>query len=293
LKQWLETMAVCAPFGQAEWLGSGLEDVLAPVVFGDDAIEAAQRHLAQLLASAGHAVGFTGAGISTECGIPDFRSAGSPWLKHRPIDFQTFVASRAMRREAWRRKFAIDDLSRGAAPGRGHRALTRLAADGRLRCVITQNIDGLHQASGLADEKIIELHGNGTYAHCLTCGRHHSLAAVRQFFERQDEAPDCEACGGIVKSATIAFGQSMPAAELRRAQEASLACDLFLVIGSSLVVYPAAALPLIAKENGASLVILNQTPTELDDRADLIIRADIGGVLEPFAREGMLTLWPR
>jgi len=262
---------------------------LAPAIYGHDALEAAQRHLAQLLGSASHAVGFTGAGLSTECGIPDFRSAGSPWLTHRPIDFQTFVASRAMRREAWRRKFAIDDLSKGAEPGRGHLALARLAAEGRLQCIITQNIDGLHQASGLADDKIIELHGNGTYAHCLSCNRHYSLAAVRQTLERSDEPPDCEACGGIIKSATIAFGQTMPAAPMRRAQQASLACDLFLVIGSSLVVYPAAALPRIAKENGASLVILNQTATELDDQADLIVRADIGSVLEPFAREGLLA----
>jgi NAD-dependent deacetylase len=262
---------------------------MAPAIYGPDAIEAAQRHLARLLASARRAVGFTGAGLSTECGIPDFRSAGSPWLQHRPIDFQTFIASRAMRREAWRRKFAIDDLAKGAKPGRGHRALTRLAADGRLRCVITQNIDGLHQASGLADEQIIELHGNGTYAHCLNCARHYSLAAIRQTLERDDEPPDCEACGGIVKSATIAFGQAMPAAQLRRAQDVTLASDLFLVIGSSLVVYPAAALPLIAKKNGARLVILNQTATELDDQADLLVRADIGSVLEPFARDGVQT----
>jgi NAD-dependent deacetylase len=256
---------------------------VAPLVYHHDAIEPAQHHLAQVLAAATHGVGFTGAGISTECGIPDFRSAGSPWLKHQPIDFQSFMASRDLRREAWRRKFAIDDLSSGARPGRGHRALARLAGAGRLSCVITQNIDGLHQASGLAEHQIIELHGNGTYAHCLSCGRHYALAAVRQLLDLSDEPPNCEICGGIIKSATIAFGQAMPVAQLRRAKAASLACDLFLVIGSSLVVYPAAALPLIAKENGATLVIINQTATELDAKADLVVRADIGSVLEPFA----------
>jgi NAD-dependent deacetylase len=148
--------------------------------------------------------------------------------------------------------------------------------------VITQNIDGLHHESGLSPERVIELHGNGTYATCLSCGRRHELVDIRARFESDGAAPVCETCGGIVKSATISFGQAMPENALRRAQALTLACDLFLVVGSSLVVYPAAALPALAKQNGASLVIVNREPTAFDDVADLVIRAEIGVVLEPF-----------
>ena len=152
--------------------------------------------------------------------------------------------------------------------------------------MITQNIDGLHQASGVPGDRVIELHGNGTYAMCLSCGRRHGLERVRARFEADGEPPSCDACGGFVKSATISFGQAMPASALRRAQELALSCDLFLVIGSSLVVYPAAAIPVLAKRNGARVVIVNREPTELDDAADLVINADIGAVLEPFLGNG-------
>jgi NAD-dependent deacetylase len=230
----------------------------------------------------------TGAGISTECGIPDFRSPGSPWLAHKPIDFQSFMASREVRGEAWRRKFEIDRHARGAQPGRGHKALAQLMAEGILGCIITQNIDGLHQASGLSEENVIELHGNGTYATCLACHRRYELTDIRRQFEQTAQAPDCD-CGGPIKSATIAFGQPMPAPKLRLAQEFALKCDLFLVVGSSLSVFPAASLPLIAKRNGARLVILNGTATEYDDIADLVIHEDIGSVLEPFTMKGAAT----
>lgn len=226
--------------------------------------------------------GFTGAGISTESGVPDFRSPGSPWMRNKPIPFEAFMASAEARREAWRRKFAMDDLYRGAEPSRGHLALATLVRDGRMPGVITQNIDGLHQASGVPDDRVVELHGNGTYAACLACGERHELAPVRQAFEATGEPPVCHACGGIVKSATISFGQAMPEAPMRRAQALTLACDLFLAIGSSLVVYPAAAFPVLAKRNGAKLVILNRESTDLDDVADLVINADIGAVLESF-----------
>lgn len=225
-------------------------------------------------------LGFTGAGISTECGVPDFRSPGSPWMANKPIPFQAFVASAAARREAWRRKFAMDDLYAGARPGRGHAALARLVERGCMPAIVTQNIDGLHQASGVPAEKVIELHGNGTYAACLDCGLRHELADLRPLVEARGEAPPCAECGGMVKSATVSFGQAMPAAAMRRAQELALACDLFLAIGSSLVVYPAASLPLVAKRNGAALVIINREPTDFDEVADLVINADIGDVLE-------------
>ncbi|HEX8166851.1 MAG TPA: Sir2 family NAD-dependent protein deacetylase [Beijerinckiaceae bacterium] len=226
--------------------------------------------------------GFTGAGISTESGVPDFRSPGSPWLKNQPVPFEAYVRSREARREAWRRKFAMDDLYRGAKPSRGHLALASLVASGKMPAVITQNIDGLQQEAGVPADKVIELHGNGTYATCLDCGRRHELDWVRASFEATGEPPDCSECAGIVKSATISFGQTMPEEPMRRAQEVTLACDLFLAIGSSLVVYPAAGFPVLAKQNGAALVIVNREPTDLDEIADLVINAEIGEVLESF-----------
>lgn len=240
--------------------------------------------LAELIGAAEDVVAFTGAGISTESGVPDFRSPGSPWLTNMPIDFALFISDPAARNEAWRRKFAMDDLYRGAArPSRGHVALARLVEAGKVSAIITQNIDNLHQESGVPDAALIELHGNGSYARCLDCGLRCELADLRRAFEAQGAAPRCESCGGIVKSATISFGQTMPEREMRRAQAAALRCDLFLAIGSSLQVYPAAAFPQIAKENGARLVIVNRDPTPLDRYADLIVRGQIGDALARWA----------
>jgi len=225
---------------------------------------------------------FTGAGISTECGIPDFRSPGGIWTKMQPIQFDAFLASREMRNEAWRRRFAMEDEFGGAQPGRGHRALASLYRAGKSPGVITQNIDNLHQASGIAPEHVVELHGNTTYAACLDCAERYELAWVRKRFEDAGGcAPDCR-CGGYIKTATISFGQAMPEAEMRRAEELTMTCDVFLSIGSSLVVWPAAGFPLMAKRNGARLVIINRDPTEFDDLADLVVREDIGTVLAPF-----------
>jgi NAD-dependent deacetylase len=226
--------------------------------------------------------GFTGAGISTESGIPDFRSPGSPWMRNKPIPFELFLKSPKARREAWRRKFTMDDLYREARPSAGHVGLASLVASGRMPAVITQNIDGLHQASGLAEDQVIELHGNGTYAKCLSCGRRHELDWVRYYFERTGDPPECMVCDGILKSATISFGQAMPEEPMRRAQRLSASCDLFLVAGSSLAVFPAAAFPAFAKENGARLVIVNREPTPLDKVADLVINAEIGEVFSKF-----------
>ena len=224
----------------------------------------APAELRRLLDRARSVVSFTGAGISTESGVPDFRSPGSPWLENRPIDFGDFLAGDAARMEAWRRKFAMDDLYRGAEPGPGHLAVAALVTRGLSPGVITQNIDGLHQRSGLSDDAVVELHGNGTYATCLDCGRRHELAEVRRGFEAGPPAPACVNCGGYVKSATISFGQAMPADAMGRAREWALGCDLFLAIGSSLAVYPAAGFPVLAKRNGATLVIVNREPTPLD-----------------------------
>lgn len=238
--------------------------------------------LARMIEESDVIVAFTGAGVSTECGVPDFRSPASAWKRHPPIPFGEFLANEDSRLEAWRRKFAMDDLYAGAQPGRGHAALARLVATGKMSHVITQNIDGLHQASGVPAERVIELHGNGTYAHCLACGDRHELADARRAVA-SGAAPQCD-CGGPVKSATISFGQAMPREAMQRARRATLGCDLFLVIGSSLVVQPAATFPLIAKESGARLVILNAEPTPLDAYADLLLRADIGDTLDPIAR---------
>ena len=235
--------------------------------------------LGTLIADAGRAVVFTGAGISTESGIPDFRSPGGLWERVKPIMFDDFLASEAVRREDWRRRFAMIDRIGEARPNAGHRAIARLVAEGRIDRVITQNIDGLHQRSGVPEEKIIELHGNGTYATCLDCGARYEFAPLRTAFEATGIPPGCEYCGGLVKAAVISFGQPMPPAEMRRAEAATLAADLFIALGSSLVVYPAAGFPVLAKRNGARLVIINRDPTQMDEIADLVIHAQIGPLM--------------
>jgi NAD-dependent deacetylase len=235
--------------------------------------------LAALIKQAERAVVFTGAGISTESGIPDFRSPGGIWTRMAPIDFAEFLASEEARRETWRRRFAMEETFRAATPNRGHRAVAELVRRDKATTVITQNIDGLHQQSGIGDDRIIELHGNTTYAACLDCTRRYEIEALREAFERDGEAPHCRRCGGFVKTATISFGQAMPAAAMQRADAATLAADLFIVAGSSLVVYPAAAFPELAKRNGAVLVIVNREPTGLDAIADLVLHQAIGDTL--------------
>src|SRR5262245_57759959 len=246
-------------------------------------LETAVDALKRLLEGARTIAPFTGAGISTECGIPDFRSPGGVWTKNRPIPFDEFVASREKRNESWRRRFAMDEQFALARPGRGHLALAALYRLGKAPAVITQNIDNLHQISGIAPEHVIELHGNTSYALCLDCGTRYELNWVRdKFRDGGEQAPDCVECGGHIKTATISFGQAMPEREMQRAEQLTLDCDLFLAVGSSLVVWPAAGFPLLAKRNGARLVIINREPTEFDEIADLVIRQDIGTVLSPF-----------
>jgi NAD-dependent deacetylase len=235
--------------------------------------------LVGLIARARRAVVFTGAGISTESGIPDFRSPGGIWTRMAPIDFADFLASEEARRETWRRRFAMEETFRAAAPNRGHRAVADLVRRGKAAAVITQNIDGLHQASGIPADRVIELHGNTTYAHCLDCARRYELDALRQMFERDETPPFCGSCGGFVKTATVSFGQAMPPAAMRRAETEAIAADLFIVAGSLLVVYPAAAFPELAKHHGAVLVIVNREPTGLDGVADLVLHRSIGETL--------------
>lgn len=235
--------------------------------------------LARMIADARRIVVFTGAGISTESGIPDFRSPGGVWSRMKPIYFQEFVSDPAKRREAWERAFAGRAGWTGREPNAGHHAVARLVAQGKASAVITQNVDNLHQASGVPAERVIELHGNASYAKCLECGERHELSELKESFLKAGEIPYCRVCGGLVKTATVSFGQPMPEREMARAEAETLECDLFLVLGSSLVVYPAAGFPLLAKRNGAELAIVNREPTDLDGYADLVLHDEIGPAL--------------
>jgi NAD-dependent deacetylase len=246
-------------------------------------LETGIKHLRRMVEEATTVVPFTGAGISTECGIPDFRSPGGIWTKMKPIEFGDFLASQEMRDESWRRRFAMEEQFGGAKPGRGHRALASLYKAGKIPGVITQNIDNLHQDSGIAADHVVELHGNTTYATCLDCGKRYELPWVKQSLAQQGgRSPECTVCDGYIKTATVSFGQSMPEAAMRRAQELTDSCDLFVAIGSSLVVWPAAGFPLAAKRNGARLVIINRDETEFDEIADLVVHDDIGASLASF-----------
>ena len=245
-------------------------------------LDSAVAGLRDMVQEARAIVPFTGAGISTESGIPDFRSPGGLWTKYRPIPFDEFLGSQEARNESWRRRFAMEEQFGGARPSRGHCALASLYRTGKMPGLITQNIDNLHQVSGIAAEDVVELHGNTTFATCLDCNQRYELPWVRGRMQAGNGcAPDCPACGGFIKTATVSFGQAMPDVAMRRAQALTQFCDLFLAIGSSLVVWPAAGFPLMAKRNGARLVILNREPTEFDAIADLVLHQDIGTVLEP------------
>lgn len=235
--------------------------------------------LRNLVKTAGNIVVFTGAGISTESGIPDFRGPHGMWKKTTPIDFNDFINSEEVRRESWRRKFLGGDTMAQAEPNAGHVAVSHLVKAGKVSHVITQNVDGLHQKSGTPDSQVIELHGNASYAHCLDCGKRYELADLKARFEVDETVPYCDECNGIIKTATISFGQAMPVKEMERAEHASLSCDLFMSLGSSLVVYPAAGFPRLAKQNGARLVIINNEETDLDPLCDLALHRSIGETL--------------
>ena len=234
------------------------------------------QRLHNLIGASRRMVVFTGAGISTESGIPDFRSPGGVWTRMQPIPFQDFLRDPQARRLTWQRRFEMEDIWKTVQPNVGHRCVAELVARGRATHVITQNIDGLHHMSGVPADRLIELHGTTRRAACLDCGAEVPLGDIRSHFETHGDAPDCAQCGGFIKTATISFGQPMPELEMARAQAATLACDLMLVLGSSLAVYPAEGFPRAAKRNGARLVILNRDETPLDDIADLALRAEIG-----------------
>ncbi|MYD43357.1 MAG: NAD-dependent deacetylase [Gammaproteobacteria bacterium] len=236
--------------------------------------------LREMIEEVDDVVVFTGAGVSTESGIPDFRSPGTGiWNKIKPTDFSDFIGSEEVRRTSWQRKFAGSDKIEEALPNRGHRAIAQLIDIGKASVVITQNVDNLHQQSGVPAEKVLELHGNARFATCLTCSQRYELADLKAQFEQHGEVQPCVVCGGIIKTATISFGQELPQDVLMSAAIRSERCELFLAIGSSLIVYPAASLPELAHRNGAKLVILNREATPFDDIADLVLHMEIGPTL--------------
>ena len=234
--------------------------------------------IAAKIAERGKNVVFTGAGISTESGIPDYRSKGGIWDKFRPVYFDEFMSSKEARIKYWRRKSELyHDLVK-AEPNPAHLSLVSLYQIGLLESVITQNIDGLHQKSGLPDEKVIELHGNTLRARCMSCGTVVSIDEAQNRIEKGDLAPECE-CGGYLKPDTISFGQAMPVKEVEKAAELSRTCDFFMVVGSTLLVQPAALMPDYAKQSGAFLAIVNLSETPYDGMCDALIRGKAGEML--------------
>ena len=238
--------------------------------------------LARRVADAAHVIAFTGAGISTESGIPDYRSQGGLWDRFRPVTFPEFMAAEASRVEYWQKRAAMQPALAAATPNPAHRALAALHTMGRLEAVITQNIDGLHQAAGLPADRVLELHGNTRRIRCLTCRREVDEAAVMARIARGDAAPACP-CGGFLKPDTVSFGQSLPAEVLDRAVRLSGRSDVFLVVGSTLVVQPAAAMPEYARRAGAFLAIVNLSDTPFDQRCEVLIRQPAGTVLPALA----------
>lgn len=239
------------------------------------------ERLAAAFVAARRPVLFTGAGVSAEAGIPDFRSPGGLWSRFDPRDFtwQGFAGSPEGRRRYWALGLQTYPVIRAATPGPVHRALAELHRRRRLDCCITQNIDDLHQRAGLPAEAVIELHGNATRARCLDCGAACTRDALHARLQAGEDVPDCQHCGGIVKPCTVLFGEALPAAALAEARRRAAAADLFVVLGSSLLVHPAAYVPLHARRAGARLAIVNLEPTPLDGEADLRIRAAAGSVM--------------
>ena len=236
------------------------------------------EELKQYIKNARNIVVFTGAGISTESGIPDFRGPQGIWKTTTPIYFQDFISSEDVRRESWERKFSNKDILKKAKPNIGHFAVAQIVNNNDSAHLITQNVDNLHQDAGVPQSKITEIHGNATYASCLDCNLRFELEPIKKAFINDGAVPRCSECEGLVKQATISFGQPMPELGMQIAQMKIVKCDLFITIGTSLVVYPAAGFPKLAKEIGAKLIIINNEPTDYDHMADLVIHQQIGEV---------------
>jgi NAD-dependent deacetylase len=241
-------------------------------------VEEQLRQIAQWITTSTRVVVFSGAGLSTESGIPDFRSPGGVWDRYNPEDFyfQNFLASENSREKYWQMATEMYEPIRKAQPNPAHLAISELEKLGKLDCVITQNIDGLHFKAGNSEEKVIQIHGTAIFVSCLSCKKRYDRDEIQERIKMGVKAPCCDDCGGFLKPATISFGQSMPERETQEAYHRSSTCDLFIVVGSSLVVQPAASMPLVAKKNGARLVIINRDPTPYDDMADIVIHGQAG-----------------
>jgi len=239
------------------------------------------REVAQLIMGSKRIVVFVGAGLSTESGIPDFRSPGGVWDKYDPEDFyfQNFLSNGSSRKKYWQMATEMYDAMKDAKPNTGHLAIAELEKLGKLDCLITQNIDGLHFKAGNSEENVLELHGTAMHVACLSCQKRFDRDAIQERIAKGDRDPACDSCGGLLKPATISFGQSMPERETAEAYKRSAACDLFIVIGSSLVVHPAAQMPVVAKRSGAKLVIVNRDETACDDIADIIVSGQAGQIM--------------
>ena len=234
--------------------------------------------VARLIAGAKKVVVFVGAGLSTESGIPDFRSPGGVWDRYDPadFDFQNFLSRESSREKYWQMATEMYEAMKDAQPNAGHVAVAELERLGKLDCLITQNIDGLHFKAGNSGEKVLELHGTAMHVACLSCQKRYDRGPIQERVAAGEKAPRCDSCGGLLKPATISFGQSMPERETAEAFRRSAACDVFIVIGSSLVVYPAAQMPVEAKRAGAKLVIINRDATPCDSMATIVLRAPAG-----------------
>jgi NAD-dependent deacetylase len=239
------------------------------------------KQVAQWITTSKKVIVFSGAGLSTESGIPDFRSPGGVWDRYNPEDFyfQNFLASEASREKYWQMATEMYEPIKTAQPNQAHLAIAELEKLDRLDCVITQNIDGLHFKAGNSEEKVIQLHGTAIFVSCLSCKKRYDRDEIQERIKEGQKAPSCDDCGGLLKPATISFGQSMPEKETEEAYHRSSLCDLFIVVGSSLVVQPAASMPLVAKRNNAKLVIINRDPTPYDDMADVVIHSQAGSTM--------------
>jgi len=245
------------------------------------------EEVARLILTAQRIVIFAGAGLSTESGISDFRSPGGVWDRYDPEDFyyQNFLSSEASREKYWQMATEMYEPMKKAQPNLAHLAIAEMERLGKLDCVITQNIDGLHFKAGNSEDKVIQLHGTAMYVLCLNCNKKYDRDEVQERLRKGLKVPYCDVCGGPLKPATISFGQSMPEKETQEAYHRSSLSDLFIVIGSSLVVQPAASMPLVAKRNGAKLIIINREPTSYDDMADLVIHGQAGPIMASILKD--------
>ncbi|MBW1999922.1 MAG: Sir2 family NAD-dependent protein deacetylase [Deltaproteobacteria bacterium] len=235
----------------------------------------------ELIGSAGRILVFTGAGLSTESGIPDFRSPGGLWSKYDPSDFyyQRFISDERAREKYWKMSSESYQLMKEARPNRGHLAIKKLEDMGKLLAIVTQNIDHLHHKAGNSPEKIIEIHGTAFSVSCLKCGKKYDRDLIEERISSGTQVPYCDECSGILKPETISFGQAMPRDKMELAMRHARECDLCIVLGSSLVVYPAASVPVQARDSGSRLMIINRDETPLDRDADLVIHESIGKAL--------------